>query len=159
MVKLAEKGSDEAIGVSWQRLREFVHRRLPAEHFADASTLDRLIADSGGHPRDLLRLLNFCFQEIDEGPITRQVAETAARRLSTEYRCLVQPDDFGLLAAIDHAAADYTPATMQTRRLLYDLVLLEYNSYWWQTHPAVRTLDGYRSAVAAVAGGDGPPAG
>jgi len=29
------------------------------------------------------------------------------------------------------------------RRLLYDLVLLEYNSYWWQTHPVVRSLPAY----------------
>ena len=27
-------------------------------------------------------------------------------------------------------------------RLLYDLVLLEYNSYWWRSHPLVRTLAG-----------------
>lgn len=159
MVKLADKGSPTPNGIAWQRLREFVHRRLPAGYFDRESTLDRLIDHSGGHPRDLLRLLNLCFQEIDEGPITQQVAETAARRLSNEYRRLVQPEDFGLLAAIDQAAADYTPATMQTRRLLYDLVLLEYNSYWWQTHPAIRTLEGYRSAAAAVAGGDGSPAG
>jgi len=57
MVKLADKGSRTPNGIAWQRLREFVHRRLPPEHFDHESTLDRLIAHSGGHPRDLLRLL------------------------------------------------------------------------------------------------------
>ena len=95
--------------------------------------------------------MNLCFQEIDQGPITRAVAETAASRLSNEYRRLVRPEDFSLLAEIDRAGPDCTPVSEQTRRLLYDLVLLEYNSYWWQSHPAVRTLDGYRIAASRVA--------
>jgi len=152
MVKLADKGKadDQAqrIAIAWDRMREFVVKRLPLDNFDVLETLDHLIAHSGGHPRDLLRLINLCFQEIDEGPITRAVADTASRRLGNEYRRLVQPDDFKLLVEIDHADPAYTPTTDQTRRLLYDLVLLEYNSYWWQSHPAVRALDAYRAELA-----------
>ncbi len=151
MVKLAEKGHSEPLPVAWQRLREFVHKRLPAGNFDHAATLDRLIAHSGGHPRDLLRLVSLCFQEIDQGPITAAVAETATRRLSNEYRRLVQADDFALLAAIDRAGTEYAPVTEQTRRLLDDLVLFEYNSYWWQSHPAVQALDGYRAEASRLA--------
>lgn len=148
MVKLAEKGATQRIETGWQRLREFVLKRLPLDNFDDGDTLDHLIAHSGGHPRDLLRLVNLCFQELDQGPITRQIAEVATRRLSNEYRRLVQPDDFKLLVEIDQGLPEFTPTTEQTRRLLYDLVLLEYNSYWWQTHPAIRALDAYRTAYA-----------
>ncbi|MCB0067997.1 hypothetical protein [Accumulibacter sp.] len=159
MVKLAEKGRAERIAVAWDRLREFLYKRLPEDNFDHGDTVDLLITHSGGHPRDLLRLVNLCFQEIDQGPITQTVAETAASRLSNEYRRLVRPEDFPLLAAIDGAAPDYAPATEQTLRLLYDLVLLEYNSYWWQSHPAVRTLEAYRSAAARAGGPvDGLPA-
>jgi hypothetical protein len=35
-------------------------------------------------------------------------------------------------------------------RLLYDLVLLEFNSYWWRSHPLVRTLASYQKALAAA---------
>lgn len=150
MVKLAAKGDDQRIDVAWRRLREFVAKRLPLSEFDAPETLDLLIGHSGGHPRDLLRLINLCFQEIDNGPITRQVAETAMRRLGNEYKRLVKPDDFPLLVKIDRGSAAFTPATDDTRRLLYDLVLLEYNSYWWQTHPAVRALDAYRDALAAA---------
>ncbi|HRD90702.1 MAG: hypothetical protein JNN21_07265 [Candidatus Accumulibacter sp.] len=80
MLKPADKGSAKRNEIAWQRLREFVHKRLPVEDFDHETTLDDLIAHSGGHPRDLLRLLNLCFQEIDEGPITQAVAATAARR-------------------------------------------------------------------------------
>ena len=151
MVKLAEKCQPEPLPVAWRRLREFVHRRLPAENFDDPATLDRLIAHSGGHPRDLLRLVNLCFQEIDQGPISGQVAATAARRLTNEYQRWVRFDDFALLARIDRAGSDYAPVTEQTRRLLYDLALLEHNSYWWQSHPAVRALDGYRAKESRLA--------
>ena len=151
MVKLTEKGRPERVAVAWERLREFLHKRLPIENFDHPDTVDLLIEHSGGHPRDLLRLVNLGFQEIDEGPITRAVAETAARRLTNEYRRLVQPDDFPVLARIDRALPDYAPTTEQTRRLLYDLVLLEYNSYWWQSHPAVRPLEGYRAAALRAA--------
>jgi len=159
MLKLADKGSAKRNEIAWQRLPELVHKRLPAENFNHETTLDHLIAHSGGHPRDLLRLVNLCFQEIDEGPITQAMAATAARRLSNEYRRLVQPTDYRLLADIDRGPPAHTPATIETRRLLYDLVLLDCNSYWWQTHPAVQALEGYRSAAAAGgAGADGPPA-
>jgi len=106
-----------------------------------------------------LRLVNLCFLEIDEGPITRAVADTAARHLSDEYRRYVRPEDYALLAAIDRAPLTHTPASEQTQRLLYNLILLEYNSYWWQTHPAVQALDGYRSAAAGSVGANGNFAG
>lgn len=150
MIKLAQKGKfddlSSRIESAWSCMREFVTKRLPVEYFDDLQTLDLLIAHSGGHPRDLLRLVNFCFQEIDEGPITRAVAVTATVRLSNEYKRLVQPSDFPLLVEIDSSAPDFAPATDQTRRLLYDLTLLEYNSYWWQSHPAVRALEAYRTS-------------
>lgn len=153
MVKLAEKGASQPISTGWDRLREFVLKRLPVDNFDHSDTLDLLIAHSGGHPRDLLRLVNLCFQELDQGPITRPIAEVATRRLSNEYRRLVRPDDFKLLVEIDQAPPDFAPATEQTRRLLYDLVLLEYNSYWWQSHPAIRALDAYRAERPATDAG------
>ncbi|MBQ1784956.1 MAG: ATP-binding protein [Gammaproteobacteria bacterium] len=147
MVKLSNKGEADMIEIARDRMREFVIKRLPIEYFANMDTLDLLVRHSGGHPRDLLRLVNLCFQEIDEGPISLAVAETATRRLSNEYRRLVQPDDLPLLVGIDRSGPELTPTTDQTKRLLFDLVLLEYNSFWWQSHPAVRSLEAYRVAL------------
>jgi hypothetical protein len=143
MIKLAEKGQSVRIDAAWTCLRQFICKRLPADNFDDQSTLDALIACSGGHPRDLLRLIKYCFQEIDEGPITHEVADMAIKRLSNDYKRLVKPSDYLLLREIDAEGINHTPSTDDTRRLLYDLVLLEYNSYWWQTHPAVSRLPAY----------------
>lgn len=108
--------------------------------------MDLLVRYSGGHPRDLLQLASYCLQEINEGPITAPVAGTAVCRLSSDYRRLVEPRDYELLARIDAADKSETPILDQSRRLLYDLVLLEYNDFWWQSHPAVRELPGYAAA-------------
>ncbi|MFZ2852542.1 MAG: hypothetical protein WAZ34_00335 [Rhodocyclaceae bacterium] len=157
MVKLTEKGMEQPIDLALQCMRSFIDQRLPRENFDSPDTLDLLIKNSGGHPRDLLRLVNFCFQELDQGPITHTVAQTAVRRLANDYKRLIKldPDDFTVLVQIDKGDKTYTPATDQTRRLLYDLVLLEYNSYWWQSHPAVRSLEGYVAATVSMK----PPAG
>ena len=147
MIKLAEKGSDDRIEASWSALREFVSLRMPLKHFDDQATLDLMIAASGGHLRDLLRLVSLCFQELDEGPIAHAHAETAINRLATEYRRVINTGDFSVITEIDLADADFAPVNDTTRRLLYDLVLLEYNAYWWQSHPAIRTLPQYREAL------------
>lgn len=81
----------------------------------------------------------------------RAAAESAVRKLGTEYQRLLEPDDYSLLAEIDRKPAEFTPVSDQTRRLLYNLALLEYNAFWWQSHPVVRTLSGYRQALEAIA--------
>jgi len=148
MIKLQDKGAAEPFESGWQCLRKFLLKRLPRGCFDAEATVDLLVRYSGGHPRDLLRLARYCLQEIDEGPITEPVARTAVRRLSTDYRRLVQPEDYDLLARIDAADKSDTSIGDRSRRLLYDLVLLEYNDFWWQSHPAVRDLPGYEAARA-----------
>jgi hypothetical protein len=78
------------------------------------------------------------------------------RRLATDYRRIIQQEDYALLAAIDRAPPEFTPIDGRTRRLLYDLALLEYNSFWWASHPAVRTLEGYCAARHELASADTP---
>ncbi len=153
MVKLGAKGALEADPAVRDLLRNFVHNRVPAPYFDDPDTVDYLIDHCGGHPRDLLRLLNYSFQDMWGDRFDRLAAESAVRRLATDYKRLLEPQDYKLLLEIDLAPEDFAPVTEQTRRLLYNLALLEYNSFWWQTHPVVRTLSGYREAAAARTSG------
>ncbi len=150
IVKLYDKGAAEPFESGWNCLREFLLKRLPRGCFDSEETVELLVRYSGGHPRDLLRLASYCLQEINEGPIAEPVARTAVRRLSTDYRRLVEPRDYELLARIDASDESETPIDERSRRLLYDLVLLEYNDFWWQSHPAVRALPGYTAAAAKI---------
>jgi hypothetical protein len=150
MVKLASKGATDPDPDARKLLQDFVFNRIPAPYFDHPDTVDFLIDHCGGHPRDLLRLLNYSFQDMGGDCFDRLAADSAVRRLATDYKRLLEPGDYRLLAEIDGAEEDYTPVSEETRRLLYNLALLEYNSFWWQTHPVVRTLRAYRDARAAI---------
>jgi hypothetical protein len=63
-------------------------------------------------------------------------------------------EDYDLLVRIDDTMDDIS--NDKVRDLLYKLALLEYNSYWQLSHPAIRTLKEYenariRAGTAAVA--------
>jgi hypothetical protein len=147
MVKLSEKGERQRNEIAWQSLRDLVAKRIPLEAFSDTTVVDSLVAASGGHPRDLLRLVNLCFQETDSAPINSSIASTAIRRLANDYSRLLSPEDYGFLYSMDNAPKNETVVTDQSRRLLFDLCLLEYNDYWWQSHPVIQTLPAYQKSV------------
>ena len=148
MIKLGDKSSDyDPSSPVAATLKELIGKRMSMELFEDAGTVDYLIARSGGHIRDLIRLLRYALREAQSRLVTRQMAERAVNELASEYSRLIEQDDYELLASIDRAPPDYVPVSDRTRRLLYDLVLLEYNSYWWQSHPVVRSLRAYRRAA------------
>jgi hypothetical protein len=150
MVKLAEKAQSATEPAARALLRDFIFKRISADFFMDDGNVDFLIDHCGGHPRDLIRLLNYSFQDMTGERFDLPAARSAVRRLATDYKRLLEPEDYRILAQIDCAPPDYAPITEQTRRLLYNLALLEYNSFWWKSHPVVRTLTGYREALAAL---------
>lgn len=147
-----------------QVLRELITRRAPAELFepdpaktADWSTVDYFIRYSGGHLRDLLRLLDYAF-ELATGDCFDMASATAAvKALGADYRRFLQPEDFQRLAEIDCRGPEYCPVDERSQGLLYNLALLEYNDFWWQSHPVVRTLPAYKDALAKITQpGNGP---
>lgn len=145
-------------------LMALVEKRLPLDFFDSEDTLRHLVRHSGGHPRDLLRLVKACFPWLDDEDedappprITLAVANKAIHNVATEYQRLILKDDWADLVRIDQAQGDDKDRTPERQRLLYDLVLLEYNSYWWCSHPLVRTLNGYRKASATLPALSTPP--
>ena len=155
MVKLDSKDGRERFEEARAALREFLTHRLPERFFDDSDLLNVYIDHCGGHPRDLLRLINLSFTLLhDESTLTHQIAERAFRKMVDEYQNLVQPDDYAELRRIDAAPPSYRPMTDRNRRLLYDLVLLEYNATWWRSHPAVRASDAYQAGGSVTAADD-----
>jgi len=149
MVKL-----QDAYGVrcepGWQAMRHILLKRADRSLFAGEQDIERLIEISGGHPREMLRLLQLCC-EFAEVRIDAQVVEQSVAQLASEYRRLLQSDDYKLLVRIDRNPLDIGNDEA-IRRLLYCLALLEYNDGTWRrSHPVIRTLEGYRRAAAAMA--------
>ncbi|MEM6406567.1 MAG: hypothetical protein AAF669_08285 [Pseudomonadota bacterium] len=100
------------------------------DYAAEASLVDQLIDHCGGHPRDLLRLLNYAFLAAEGEVFDQAAVEDAIKQLASEYRHCLTTDDYAFLYRIDQAPADETSQSAQAQRLLYHLALLEYNRYW-----------------------------
>lgn len=131
-------------------LMALVLKRMPLGYFDSPDTVRHLVRMSGGHVRDLLRIIKAAYSHLgDSTLLTRAVADLAIRSVAKEYQRLVRQSDWADLVKIDHSHGEETDRTDDRLRLLYDLVLLEYNSYWWRSHPLVRTLPGYQRALQA----------
>ena len=128
-------------------MREMMHRRAAPDLF-DEGVVDILVEYSGGHPRDLLRLLRYAFLNAEHGRFDEASARRAVRELATEFRRFLGPKDYRLLAEIDSASPERTMPDNpdHRRRLLYNLALLEYNKFFWRSHPVIRTTDEYEAA-------------
>ncbi len=150
MLKVRDR-DDQPIESNYHTVRELVHRRVPPHLFDTPETLDYLICYSGGHPRDLLRLLNVAINNADTECIDRVAAERAVKDVANDYRRFINSADYARLVDIDRhpdAPDDFTDET--SIRMLYNLVLLEYNNYFWKSHPVITTLPGYQKALKAT---------
>jgi energy-coupling factor transporter ATP-binding protein EcfA2 len=145
MIKLSEKQSASPIDQGYSTMRKIIYRRADRHLFDLETTVDYLIQYSGGHPRDLLRLLNYAFQLAEGELFNQDAAEKAVKKLATEYRRILEAQDYSLLREVDRAPPERAQNSEETRKLLFNLALLEYDDYWWQSHPAIRTLPDYQA--------------
>jgi hypothetical protein len=144
MMKLYERdgGRFEA---GWRTMRRLLLLRADRCLFASDAEVDRLVEYSGGHPRELLRLLKLCC-EVANDQIDAAVVQAAIEKLAADYRYFLKPADYVLLKAIDSNPAD-GGNDEQAQDLLHRLALLQYNDGTWRrSHPVVRTLEGYETA-------------
>lgn len=135
-------------------LRTIILRRAPAPLFdpdpvatGNWQTVDRIAELSGGHLRDLVRLLDYAFQHATGDRFDARSVEKAAQSLASDYKRALAPEDFRLLVEIDRAGKDHVPGSEQAHKLLFNLSLLEYNDFWWQSHPVVRLLPAYGATL------------
>ncbi len=146
MIKIKEAdGSRNEPGFS--AMREILHRRAAPGLF-DEGVADYLIEHSGGHPRDLLRLLLGAFQRADDR-FDFESVRMAVRDAASEFRRTLQTGDYEALARLD-SLLHTPPHDDQTRNLLYNLALLEYNDYFCRSHPVIRTTEAYRAAQGRI---------
>ena len=129
-------------------MRDMLHRRAAAELF-DPGAADVLIRHSGGHPRDLLQLLLNAFEYAEHNRFDIQSARRAVGQMAADYRRMLRPDDYRLLATIDIGHSP-TSDVGRVNDLLYNLALLEYNDFYWRSHPVVRTTPEYQAARQEV---------
>jgi hypothetical protein len=144
MMKLYERDG-RPFEAGWRTMRRLLLLRADRRLFASDAEVDRLVEFSGGHPRELLRLLKLCC-ELAEDRIDASVVQTAIGKLAADYRYFLKPADYALLKTIDRNPVD-SGNDEQAQELLHRLALLQYNDGTWRrSHPVVRTLEGYGAA-------------
>jgi len=150
MIKVRDK-DNQPLEENYELMRQLTYKRVPEYLFASNDVLDKLICYSGGHPRDLFRLLNLSINYVECDLIDDESADKAIKEVATDYRRTITKDQYQLLVEIDRNPDTPEPFTNESSRdMLYDLVLLEYNNYFWKSHPTIETLPGYQQAQSAA---------
>ena len=137
-------------------LREILLKRADASVFAEDSLIEKLVDFSGGHPRELLRLLALSCLSAEGDRIDASAVDSAIKSLAADFRYFLEPEDYALLVQKDCEREQHGGNDERSRRLLHRLALLEYNhGSWRRSHPVVRELEGYRRAKQAADGAQG----
>ncbi len=141
MIPIYEHGSkrkEHTEGIA--KLKELIGRRAVAEKIFSipGETMKTLILTSGGHLRDLMKLISYACNETDD-IITPDHAKIAINTLIEDYKKVVREDDY------EHVVNAYLtqdpPNDEITQKLIYNNVILVYRDpagvNWKDVHPAV----------------------
>ena len=154
MIRVEEKdGSPNSLGLD--AMRQVLLRRAHEDLF-EPGVVDYLVQHCGGHPRDLLRLLQGAFLHAERERFDADGARKAVRDLGSDFRRMLRPTDYEHLASVDIGRA--RDDADRSQWLLYNLALLEYNDFYWRSHPAIRETSAYLEAKESLLGGGGQPA-
>ena len=146
MIKLHDRDNHLPLAQSYAAMQQMVFKRFPERFFTDPDTLvAQLIQYSGGCPRELLRLLDYAFLEVNGDQFDAHAVEKAVLRLAVDYKRILDSDDYPLLAQLD-CSEKKDSSSERMRFFLYNMIVLEYNNFWRESHPAIRRLPAYQQA-------------
>lgn len=162
MIKLADRGGKRH-GPGYDAARHMVRRRLPDDLLLELfgpeaeARIERLIAWSGGYPREIVRLLQQALA-VPEQPLSEPDFERIFNELKDAYRKVVPAEAFQWLAGV--ANEKYLTIRDDKHRAVADLMLsnnavLRYlnDNDWFDLHPAVAQIPGVIAARAAAKAG------
>ncbi len=132
-----------------ETMRRMLLRRAHEDLF-EPDVVDYLVQHCGGHPRDLLRLLQGAFSHAEGERFDLHGARRAVGDIGSDFRRILSPDHYRHLARVDIGEVPSDAA--RSRWLLYNLALLEYNDFYWRSHPAIRETSAYMAAKMSLLG-------
>ena len=141
MIKIVNE-DDSKNAAGYEVLRNMIFKRADASLFEPEDIVDTIIEYSGGNPRHVIQLLSYAYSHAESDIFDKQAVDSAIDDLAVIFQRFLTKEDYELLCHIDRTG-DNTPSD-RARNLLYHLALLEYNAYWWKSHPAVRRLSAYK---------------
>ena len=118
------------------------------EDLFESGVVEYLVQHCGGHPRDLLRLLQSAFSHAERERFDMDGARRAVGDLGSDFRRILRTDDYRHLARVD--IGEEPDNADRSQWLLYNLALLEYNDFYWRSHPAIRKTNAYGEAKESL---------
>jgi hypothetical protein len=127
---------------------------LDTQIFESMETVEQLCLMSGGHVRNLVRLVQTAikYNEGDDLPISASALTQAVRQLRKTYRDTVNEEQWDLLAAV-HDSKKILNDDVH-RSLLFTRCLLEYREEesWHDVHPVLRDVPEFKEALSRKLG-------
>ncbi len=161
-----ERRDHERYDDGYHALCDFVKRRadpLPCDTVIEKTALDYLIKNSGGHPRMFTRFMSEALADVDDLPITFEVARRAVRPTIATLVPAVEEAWWPILAKLELSdLQQIDEADPNVQRMLDELMILEYrngeqeaseteeNAPWYAVNPILRETRSFQAAVESL---------
>lgn len=132
-----------------ERFQTFIYKRITPQLFESESVVREFILFSGGSPRELLRLLDNAYlqMEPDEVLITSRALHAAVHFLSSDAKSL-SPRELDILKEIKKYKGVNVPNLEGMQRLLEQVYIMEYNDgNYKRVNPIIESSAIYRHHV------------
>ncbi|MDJ0715082.1 MAG: hypothetical protein QNJ54_12780 [Prochloraceae cyanobacterium] len=151
MIPIYKGGYERILNeVGIEHLKKVVEKRLVVEEvFAcPQKTVDELILASGGHLRDLMKLIGFACNETED-KIQPHHAERAINKLIRDYEKVIRDEEYEHIVTV-YQTQD-PPNNETNQKLIYNNVILVYTetdeTEWKDVHPAVVKNNKFQKAL------------
>ncbi len=131
--------------VGYAVLQDMIYKRISPDLFDSDTTVDYVIKMSGGHPRELLHILQETFNNSDSEIFDKQAVDKAIITLKAEYMRFLNHEHYQRLARLAKEQDKESDDIMNI--LLFNSAVLEYNEYWREPNPIVADTDDFKKAL------------
>lgn len=133
------------------QLTNILNKRI-SPHLIEKNTLEKIIIESGGVLRELMRITNeccrICLRSLRRDPahqdlkINQDILEEAINKLSLDFDSRIGIKDYEILKTTYQNFKPDDPKDQQFLDLLHGLYILEYRNHqlWYDVHPIVTKL-------------------
>ncbi|MCD4747035.1 MAG: hypothetical protein K8R58_12130 [Bacteroidales bacterium] len=146
MIKIAEQ-NDKKFNKGYEALRKLIYKRADKSLFTSEKIVDRIIEFSGGNPRHILQLLEYAYINAGNNIFDKEAVDKGVVRLANIFKRFLTKEDYEKIYEIDNS--DEPEQSEHIRKLLHNLAILQYNDFWWKSHPVIRTLPSYKKLEKA----------
>lgn len=155
MIKLSSRNG-ERFDPGFEVAREIVRRRMPDQNLKEVlgdkyeDRLEKIIASSGGFPRDILRSLRELL--LGDLPASDVAVARTLNGIRDSMRNIILTEHHAWLARVavhkSREVSDENERNAANAMLTYSIVLGYLNSEeWWDVHPLVREIPDLRAAI------------